>query len=148
MTNFTGRFADSMRWWAEQPEPKPKKQAFYARLCSQYTKEQAILTWDERVEATKTKWVCNRGKKYMPAYSRLQETKPIEEYTWINVTYPIEIAGIFRKEFIKVIDKLEWNIRETDDRDNLKDLYDKLEFAKVEYDLFNLYNPLEWETQK
>lgn len=147
MTNFTGRFADSMRWWAEQPEPKPRKQAFYARLCSQYTKEQAILMWDERVEAMKSKGVCNRDKKYTPTYSRLQEDEAIEEYIWINVTYPIEIANIFRKEFVKVIDKLERDIRETDDRDNLKDLYDKLEFAKAEYDLFSFYNPTEWEKQ-
>ncbi len=147
MTKFNGRFAESMEWWSQQPDPKPGKQAFYARLCSQYTKEQAILVWEEWVKTMREKGLRCRDKKYIPTYSRLQEQEEIEEYTWINVTYPTEIANIFRKEFLEVIDKIEWEIRETDDRDSLKDLWDKLEFAKTEYALFTLYNPIEWEKQ-
>ena len=148
MTNFSGRFAEEMARWFQQPDPKPGKQTFYARLCCKYPKEQAILMWKKWEKVVESRGVVNRVKKYIPTYSLLQDNEDMKEFDCINITYPIEIAGFFRKAFMNMIDKLEWEIRETDDKDWLKDLYDKLEFTKEQYDLFNFYNPIKWESQK
>lgn len=78
--------------------------------------------------------------KYIPTYSRFKEDEWVAEYTWIDITYTIDEARIFRKEFMNVIENLEREIRQTEDKDCLKALNDKLELAQAELDLFNSYN--------
>ena len=63
-----------------------------------------------------------------------------EDYTWIDITYPKEVARVIRKEFNNVISELEWRLRQVDEKDDVKVLTDKLELAKAELNLFNSYN--------
>ena len=123
------------------PDPKPGKQAFYGRLCSGYTKEQAILTWDKRLAIMKSRGICGWPAKYTPTYSRFKEDEWVADYTWIDITYTKEEARVFRKEFQSVIENLERDIQQTEDKECLKELNDKLELAKAELGLFNSYNP-------
>lgn len=143
MAKFTGRFAEDMERRRAQPEPKPSKQAFYGRLCSWYTREQAMLTWEKWQKVMKKKASCSWPAKYIPTYSRFKKEEDIERYTWIDITYSKEEARPIRKEFVNVIEWLEWEIMQTEDKDCLKSLNDKLELAKAELDLFNSYN-LKW----
>lgn len=140
MTKFTGRFANDMEWRFAQPEPKAGKQVFYGRLCSWYTKEQSILTWEKWLEVMRAKWFYGKEKKYVPKYSRLQEDEWVAEYTWIDITYSKDEARVFRKEFANVIENLERELRQTEDKKCIKELNDKIELAKAELDLFNKYN--------
>jgi len=125
----------------KQPDPKSNKQVFYGRLWAWYSKEQAILTWLKRESILKSKWFNYNNKKYIPTYSRLVEDEWIADYTWIDITYSKEEARVFRQEFNKVIENLEREIRQTEDKECLKKLNDDLEFAQAELDLFNSYNP-------
>lgn len=139
---FSGRFAEEMNWWLEQPEPKPSKQRFQGRLLCWYKKEDAILTESNWLKVKKKAGRTWLEKFYTPTYSsqRKQDVKsPVE----INITYPNEIANVFRKEFSRIIDKIEWKIYWVEDRECIKELYTKLDLAKVELELFNLYNPIE-----
>ena len=139
----SGRFANEMERWQKHPEPKPNRQRFYGRLLCWYTKENAILQWEDWSKVRKH-WGCKwTEKSYTPKYS-IQKKDEIESYTWIDITYPKEVADVFRREFRTAIDNLEYKIYSSDDKECIKDLYDKLEFAKAEYDLFNLYNPIKW----
>lgn len=88
----------------------------------------------------KNRWVVWPAK-YIPTYSRFKEDEWVADYTWIDITYTIEEARIFRKEFNNVIENLEWTIQQTEDKDCLKALGEKLDLAKAELDLFNSYNP-------
>jgi len=129
-----------MERWSIQPEPKSNKQVFYGRLCSWYTKEQSILTWDKWLKVMRDKGFYWKEKKYVPTYSRLKEDEGVVDYTWIDVTYTKEEARVIRKEFANVIENLERMIRQTEDKDSLKKLNEKLEMAKAELSLFNNYN--------
>lgn len=141
MTKFAGRFAEEMERRRAQPDPKPGKQVFYGRLCSWYTKEQAMLSWEKWQKVMKERWAYGWPAKYVPTYSRFKEDEGIAEYTWIDITYTKEEARIFRKEFVNVIENLERTIRQTEDKDCLRELNDKMELTKAELDLFNSYNP-------
>ena len=81
-------------------------------------------------------------KKYVPTYSYLQQTEEEEEYTWIDITYPKEVAIVFRREFLDIIERLELKRRQTQDRDETRDIYNKIELAKAELDNFNSFNPV------
>lgn len=129
-----------MERWSIQPEPKSNKQVFYGRLCSWYTKEQSILTWDKWLKVMRDKGFYWKEKKYVPTYSRLKEDEGAAEYTWIDITYSKEEARVFRKEFVNVIENLERELRQTEDKKCIKELNDKIESAKAELDLFNNYN--------
>lgn len=123
----------------EQPEPKPGKQVFYGRLWAGYTKEQAMLSGSAREKVVKKHWWVYI-KKYTPTYSRLQEDERETEYSWIDITYSKDEARVFRKEFHNVIENLEWKIRQTDDKESVKELNEQLEMAQAELDLFNIHN--------
>lgn len=140
MTNFRWRFEEEMYWRDSQSEPKPVKQTFYGRLACWYDKEDAILVGEDWASVVKEIGIT--VKKYVPTYSYLQQAEEEEEYTWIDITYPKEVAIVFRREFLDLIERLEYRRRQTEDRDMGKDLYDKIEFAKAELDIFNLYNPI------
>lgn len=131
-----------MERWSIQPEPKSNKQVFYGRLCSWYTKEQSILTWDKWLKVMRDKGFYWKEKKYVPTYSRLKEDEGVADYTWIDITYTEEEAHYFRKEFWYVIEDLEREIGRTEDKECLKKLNEKLDLAKAELNLFNLYNPI------
>lgn len=120
---------------------KPNKQAFYGRLCCWYSKEDAILTWEKWNEIKRKNGVVVNAKPYIATYSRFKEDDTIAEYSWVDITYSKEEARAFRREFNNVIEDLEWTIRQTEDKDCLRELNDKLELTKAELELFNSYNP-------
>lgn len=122
-----------------QPEPKSNKQVFYGRLWAWYKKEEAILTWTRWESVLRKRWWYTI-KKYIPTYSALQENVEELDYTWIDITYSKEEARVFRREFNNLIENLEREIRQTEDKDSLKNLNEKLEMAQAELSLFNNYN--------
>ena len=134
------KFDTEMNYWLTTKGDKPERHVFYGRLVRWYTKEQAILVWEkwDSVKREKPRATCS--KPYTYKYTKKEQSTEEEDYTWIDITYPKEVARVFRKEFYNVIDSLEDSIRLATDKDDIRVLNDKLEFVKAELNLFNLYN--------
>lgn len=136
---FIWKYAEEMEWWRNQPDPKASRQVFYGRIRIGYPKEIAILTWEAFTSKAKDK-----PRKKPPRTQDYVEPIKInvseEEYTWIDITYPKEVARVFRKEFFNVIENLERKLRQVSEKDDIKVLNDKLEMAKAELNVFNSYN--------
>lgn len=134
-----GRFDEEMNFWLKTKWDKPDRHVFYGRLVRGYPKEEAVLMGDKREKVMKQK---TRATNTTPHLKKI--TKPSasaeEDYTWIDITYPKEVARVIRKEFNNVISELEWRLRQVDEKDDVKVLTDKLELAKAELNLFNSYN--------
>lgn len=134
------RFDEEMNYWLAYKWRKPERHIFYGRLVRGYCKEEAILVdwnWEavkkEKPRATNT---TPHLKKVKKRDTNIEE----EEYTWIDITYPKDVAMVFRKEFYNVIDRLESEIKSAATKEDVNELNDKLEMAKAELNLFNNYN--------
>ncbi len=134
------KFDAEMNYWLATKGDKPERHVFYGRLVRWYTKEQAILVWYEWESIKREKPRANCAKPYTYKYTQNKQSAEEEDYTWIDITYPKEIARVFRKEFYNVIDRIENDIRLATDKDDIKELNEKLEFVKAELNVFNLYN--------
>lgn len=139
MTTFKGRFADELSRWAEHPYPKPTKQTFYWRLASGYAKEEWILLWKEWEKIVNAKWRRKNMNRYVGVYG-IKEEKPKEVYSWIDITYPPDVARVFKEEFENVIDNIEDDMYLTWNKEKLEDLNSKLNKARREYNIFLQYN--------
>lgn len=95
------------------------------------------------------KWLgVKREKKiYHPDPSKAYVPKPkvvksIDENDFkIEITYPKEVAQVFRKEYVKMIQQLEWELTYTEEKIQVGELNSKLEQLQKELQTFNLYNP-------
>ena len=136
-----GKRAEQMTRYSEQPEPKASKTLFRNRLNSGYPKEEAILMWDKWISAKekKKKEHPQYNKTYIPKWTAQKE--PDEETFKIDITYPKDVARVFRKEYQRIIDELERKLTMIDEKTLVKEANDKLEFVKAELEAFNLLNP-------
>lgn len=134
------RWAEELAFYDSWQGEKPLRHIFYGRLVRGWTKEEAITIWEEaeKVKNKKPHAYCN--KPYTPTYTRLEEDETQAEYTGIDITYPADVAKVFRKEFYNVIDGLENQIRMSDDKECIKQLNEKLELVEAELKVFNSYN--------
>lgn len=133
--------AIEMTWYNEQPEPKASKSLFRNRLSLWYSKEEAILMWEAWFSA-RNKRVAKKPqqpKAYVP--KRTVQKEPSEEDYLIKVTYPSEVAKVFRKEYQKMIEEIEWELTYTEEKTQIAELNSKLERLYKERETFNQYNP-------
>lgn len=133
--------AKELAWYETQPEPRASKCLFRNRLKGEYPKEEAILIGDERLKVKREKKVYypQVQKVYVP---KPKTVKPIDERDFkIEITYPKEVAQVFRKEYVKMIEQLEWDLTFIEEKTQIKELNSRLEQLKKERDIFNSYNP-------
>ena len=78
-------------------------------------------------------------KVYTP--QKITQKKLDENNFYIKVTYPKEIARVFRKEYIKMIEQIEWELTYTDEKTEVAWLNNKLVRLQEELMCFNSYNP-------
>ena len=140
MRQYQWRYSKDVAWWKIFKWDKPLKTTFYSRLASWYTKEQAILMWEDWLNVLSQKNI-NRVKKYIPKYSNFYEEKKNINVDGINITYSVDVANVFKKEFARIINKIEDMIYWLDDEDCIKELNKKLMFVKEQQDIFISYNP-------
>ena len=129
-----------MTWYNQQPEPKAARTLFRNRLNGGYPKEEAILMWDAWLtvkEKKKPKWV-QPVKVYVP--KKITPPKMDENDFKIEITYPKEVARVFRKEYIRMIEEIEWELTYTDEKTEVFTMNKKLERLKWELEIFNCYN--------
>ena len=133
--------AKELEWYNNQPEPKVSRCIFRNRLNSNYSKEDAILMGDEWLGVKREKKIYHPdpSKVYVPKPMGL---KPINENDFkIEITYPKEVAQVFRREYSRMIEQLERDLTYTDEKTQVAELNKKLEQLEKERDVFNLYNP-------
>lgn len=136
-----GKRANEVVWYNEQPEPKAAKTLFRNRLNWGYPKEKAILIGEE--------WLATRKERAIahPLVSKPYIPKPIEKKNVnegdfkIEITYPKEVARVFRKEYVKMIEDIEWELTYTDEKTQIAELNNKLVQLEKEKDIFNSFNP-------
>lgn len=140
--NRKGRYKEEIEWRDEQPEPKTSLSLFRNRLNCGYSKEEAMLQWEEWQNLLKEKIGYRRitPKAYTPIY-----TKPIEEefnadMYRIDITYPPEVAKVFRREYLNLISEVENTLQDTEDKLLQHELCTKLDLLKAEVSIFNSYN--------
>lgn len=138
---FTGAYAEEMKRWYEQPEPKASKQVFYGRVKIWYPQWQAILTWEKWQEVVSEKPIKKKTWYKCYTWTKQDAEREEEAYTWIDITYSKEEARVFRKEYQRIIDDLEWQLTMIDEKTLVKETNEKLELVKAELALFNSYNP-------
>lgn len=135
------RRAIEMTWYNEQPEPKASKSLFRNRLSLWYSKEEAILMGDAWFSARSKRVVkkIQQPKAYVP--KRTISKEPSEDDFLIKVTYPSEVAKVFRKEYQKMIEEIEWELTYTEEKTQIAELNSKLERLQKEREVFNQFNP-------
>lgn len=128
-----------MTRYNEQPEPKASKTLFRNRLNCNYPKEEAILMgekWDA-VKRGQTKQP-QPAKPYVP---KKIVPKPVDGSDFkIEITYPSEVAKVFRREYVRMIEQIEWDLTYTDEKTQVCELNQKLERLHKELEIFNSYN--------
>jgi hypothetical protein len=129
-----------MTWYNEQPEPKASKTLFRNRLNGNYPKEEAILMGEarEKVKSKKKSKPVHPPKPYIP--KKVVQNTPDESDFRIEITYPKEIAKVFRKEYVKMIEQIEWELTYTDEKTQIFEMNKKLERLQGELEIFNQYN--------
>lgn len=136
-----GKRAAEMIRYNQQPEPKAAKTLFRNRLNWGYSKEEGILMWEARMKVKESRKPKQQQqpKGYVPKKTIPQ---PVDENNFlIKVTYPKEVARIFRKEYVKMIEQIEWELTYTDEKTEIAEMNKKLDQLQKELMCFNSYNP-------
>lgn len=136
-----GKWADEIIWYNEQPEPKASKTLFRNRLNGGYPKEEAILIGEKRMLARERRKPKTHlpPKPYVP--QRTVQKAPDEDDFLIKVSLSPEEARVFRREYQKMIEELEWELTYTSEKTEVKEMNSKLERLQNELVTFNSYNP-------
>lgn len=139
--SYFGKWAEENRRYDEAPEPKAEREWYRNRLNAWYPKEQAILVWEKRMEAREAKRKAN-PQIFKKPYPRQPRTPYKEDLTWymINVTYPKEVARVFRKTYHDMIAQIERELTYTEEKTQVSELSDKLARLEWELEIFNSYN--------
>lgn len=136
-----GKWATEMIRYSQQPEPKASKTLFRNRLNGGYPKEEAALIGDEWAKAKEKR----KPKQYQPPKPYVPvKTAPkvVDENDFkINITLSKEEARVFRKEYVRMIEQLEWELTYTEEKTEVAWLNDKLTQLQKELMIFNCYNP-------
>lgn len=128
------KFKDELEWYYKQDIPKVDRSKFYQRLYKWYSKEEAI-----KIDFVFTKNFSPRKDKQL--YVRKSQVKADKEwdYNEIRIRYTPEEAQVFKKEYIRIIDELEWKWRITEDQIESKNIVKKIDSLKREYQIFIFY---------
>lgn len=89
-------------------------------------------------EKKKTKKV-QEYKPYVPP--KIVKKVPDENDFLIKITLPKEEARVFRKEYQRMIEELEWELTYTSEKTEVAEMNNKIVQLQKELMCFNLFNP-------
>lgn len=72
----------------------------------------------------------------MPAIKK----KDDKDYYEIKIRYSKEEANVIRKEYLRMMDDLEWQYHTMEDTQEAKEIYARLEKLKQEFGVFSMAN--------
>lgn len=139
---YSWKWAEEMKRFDEQPEPKAKREWFRNRLKDWYSKEDAMLVWELWTEAKERKRANAPvvvKKPYVP--QRIKVEKKIDPNDFrIEITLSKEEANVFRKEYVRMIEDIEWELTYTEEKTEVVKLNNKLQWLYEELKCFNSFN--------
>lgn len=92
-----------------------------------------------KARAKKKPKVAQPPKAYVP--QKIVQKTPDENDFLIKVTLSKEEARVFRKEYQKMIEELEWELTYTSEKTEVKEMNARLERLLKELAVFDSYNP-------
>lgn len=143
---YTWKHKDLWEWYSQQKSPEVKFPLFVSRVNDWwYPKEIAITNGAEWEKAKTEKAKAPRERKsYWITTPKYVEEKPIEieDYFFIKVKYPEEIARVFIKEYENLIEELEWKSKDMHDKESRDKLEQQIIKIHTELMVFKCYNDM------
>lgn len=135
---YSWKYPELYEWYSKQPNPEVKFAIFVARVRDGwYPKEIAITNWEAwlKAKAEKAAKGPKKAKGYVPTYSKtpMKETIVNDDYFYIKIKYPTQVARVFIKEYENLIEELERKA---------KDIFDKESRSKIETDIVRIRGEL------
>ncbi len=143
---YKWKHKDLWDWYCQQESPEIKFSQFVARVVDgKYPKEIAITNWTEREKAKAEKAKTPKKRKvYWITTPKYIEEKPIEieDYFFIKIKYPEEVARVFIKEYESLIEELEWKAKDIYDKESRDKIEQQITKIHTELMLFKCYNDM------
>lgn len=139
---YTWKWVEEFKWYENLMEPKANRGLFRGRLNSWYCKEEAAMVWDAREDAKARKrqtYTSKPNKPYVPKRSDFQ-IRDSEDWHYIDIAYPKDVARVFRNEYERMISDTEDELMFTQEKEKVVELNDRLDDLTDELDTFNRYN--------
>lgn len=128
------KFESELLWYNEYEWPKPNRARFYQRLYQWWAKEEAIMI--ELPKKQSFKEIKVNKNPYVKSNSPLSIKIDDSDKYEIRIRYSREEANVIRKEYINMIDELEWKLHWIEDLQEAKEVNNRLEKLKREYEIF------------
>jgi len=131
------KFQEELEWYKQYKWKKPSRARFYQRLYQWWTRDEAIKL-DAPIHRKfkfPTKKICY-VRPFMPAIKK----KDDKDYYEIKIRYSKEEANVIRKEYLRMMDDLEWQYHTMEDTQEAKEIYARLEKLKQEFGVFSMAN--------
>lgn len=132
------KFESELEWYKNYEWMKPSRARFYQRLYQWWSKEEAIMLkvpkkhFFKEIKVNKNPYV----KSKTPLLKKVDDSDKYE----IRIRYSREEADVIRKEYINMIDDLEWKLHWIEDLQEAKEVNNRLEKLKKEYEIFRNSN--------
>ena len=143
---YKWKHKDLWDWYCKQESPEIKFSLFVARVVDgKYSKEIAITNWTEREKAKAEKAkIPKKRKAYWITTPKYIEEKPIEieDYFFIKITYPKEVADVFLKEYDNLLEDLEYKLTDILDKESRNKIEADILRIKTEIMVFKCYNDM------
>lgn len=81
-------------------------------------------------------------KQYSPTYTKKEPPKQNDDYFFIKITYPPQIARVFMKEYEDLLEDLEWKVKDIFDKDSRNKIEADITRIRTEIMVFKTYNNL------
>lgn len=138
----TWKWAEEFIWYDQQMEPKANRGLFRGRLNSWYCKEEAIMVWEDRekAKAKRKEATIQKPSKQYVSRSANSLVRDSEDRHYIDITYPKDVARVFRNEYERMIGDTEDELMFTQEKEKVVELNSRLDDLTDELDTFNRYN--------
>ena len=131
------KFQKELEWYQAYKWDKPNRARFYQRLYQWWTRDEAIKL-DAPIHRTfkfQTKKNC-----YIRPVTPIVKKEAPQDYSEIKIRYSKEEANAIRKEYLRMMDDLEWQYHTMEDTIEAKEIYARLEKLKQEFGVFSKAN--------
>lgn len=143
---YTWKYPELYEWYSQQENPWVKFSLFIARVKDGgYPREVAIDNGDLWKKASEEKAKKGQQFKYYGiTYKKYVEEKPVEkeDYFFIKIKYPKEVARIFIKEYERLIEELERKAKDMHDKESRDKLEQQITKIHTELMVFKCYNDM------
>lgn len=140
---YTWKHTELYERYSNQENPPVNFGTFVYRVKDgKYSKEEAILWWDEW-KAVMEERAKNRviiPKVYTPKRTKPEEEKQNDNDFFIKITYPKEVANVFLREYENLLEDLEYKLTDVLDKESRNKIEADILRIRTEIMVFKCYN--------